>query len=128
MYGIWMVRQVTWLYYLNTDFVVGSLCLMASHKKAYPFSGQAFFPGAHLCNVLSAIIYNLFIRKLFSSNIFVLQYIFFQSTYSNQKVFKLNMHHSFIWNKSLKNTIIIHSNKNLFWFLLVIHWKDVWSM
>ena len=44
--------------------VVSSLWLMTSHKKVCPFSRQAFFLGAHLCNGISAVSYDLYICKL----------------------------------------------------------------
>ena len=38
---------------------------MTSHKKASPFSRQAFFPGAHLCNEILAVSYDLTYAKIF---------------------------------------------------------------
>ena len=38
---------------------------MTSHKKAPSFSRQAFFPGAHFCNEISAVSYDLTYAKIF---------------------------------------------------------------
>ena len=45
---------------LNTG-VVCSLWLMTSHMKVCPFSWQAFFQSAHLCNWILAVSYDLYI-------------------------------------------------------------------